>query len=348
MDSVRIERVFTMDSEALEQISAFLKGHGLALELPTDVLLSGKSEDKIVATGALRGQIIKMLAVDESFRGSNLIGKMISEVMGQAFQMGQDHLFIYTKPGNETTFGNLGFYKICETDYVALFENRKSGIEKFFETAAERSDVGGTIGSVVVNCNPFTLGHQYLIETAAGEVDHLFVFVVSEDLSTFPAKDRLELVRAGTDHLENVTVLESGPYMVSSATFPSYFLDEGNDKVDIHTEVDATVFAQRIARHFGITKRFLGEEPYSPTTEAYNRTLRKVLSQYEIEVKIIPRKAVEGEIVSASKVRRFIGMGELEKALEFVPKTTKAYLLSEAAADVIERIKREAHLAKRI
>jgi [citrate (pro-3S)-lyase] ligase len=199
-----------------------------------------------------------------------------------------------------------------------------------------------------MNCNPFTLGHQYLIESAASEVTHLYVFVLSEDLSTFSAQTRIELVRAGTAHLSNVTVVSSGPYMVSSATFPSYFLNEANDKVGIHTAVDATIFATRIAPFLGITQRFLGEEPYSPTTQAYNDTLEVVLKTYGIGVKIIKRKAVGGEVVSASKVRRFIGKGQLDKAFELVPETTKEFLLSQAAADVIERIKREAHLSKRV
>ncbi len=348
MENVQIEHVFTMDKEALKEVSAFLKSHELELEMPVDMLFAAREKGKIIGTGALQGQIVKMLAIDSAYRGTNLIGKIISEVMGQAFQAGQDHLFVYTKPGNETTFKNLGFYKICSTDHVALFENKKNGIEKYFESVKRAELPADAVGAVVMNCNPFTLGHQYLIESAASEVTHLYVFVLSEDLSTFSAQTRMQLVRAGTAHLKNVTVISSGPYMVSSATFPSYFLDEANDKVGIQTTVDATVFAARIAPFLGITKRFLGEEPYSPTTQAYNDTLQKVLSAYGIDVKIIKRKTIDGEVVSASKVRRFIGEGHIEKAFELVPKTTKEFLLSRQATDVIERIKREAHLNKRV
>lgn len=343
MENVQIQRVMTMDSNAVNEVEMFLSTHELAMELPTGVLLAARENGVIVGTGALSGQIIKMLAVDDRFRGTNLIGRIVSELMGQAYQTGQDHLFIYTKPGNEKTFENLGFYQICRTEQVVLLENRRAGFEKYFESATKAADLSGLVGAVVMNCNPFTLGHQYLIETAASEVNHLLVFVLSEDLSAFPASARLQLVKDGVGHLGNVTVLDSGPYMVSSATFPSYFLEEGHDRVAVQTEVDAVLFASKIAPQFGIQKRFLGEEPYSRTTAAYNSTLERILTDYGICVRVIARKSIDGEIISASKVRAFIGSGKIERALEMVPETTGRYLLSDAASEVIERIKRDAH-----
>ena len=37
-----------------------------------------------------------------------------------------------------------------------------------------------------MNCNPFTLGHKYIVEKAARENDNVIIFVVEEDKSSFP------------------------------------------------------------------------------------------------------------------------------------------------------------------
>lgn len=53
------------------------------------------------------------------------------------------------------------------------------------------------IGSIVMNCNPFTLGHRYLVEEASRQSDLLYIFVVEEDKSDFPFEDRFNMVKAG-------------------------------------------------------------------------------------------------------------------------------------------------------
>ena len=77
-----------------------------------------------------------------------------------------------------------------------------------------------------MNCNPFTKGHLYLIEKASAESDHLFILIVEEDKSVFPFEKRMELVKRGTEHLDNIDVIPGGSYTISSATFPSYFAKE--------------------------------------------------------------------------------------------------------------------------
>ncbi len=74
-----------------------------------------------------------------------------------------------------------------------------------------------------MNCNPFTLGHRYLIETCAEKCDMLIVFVVQEDKSYFLFEDRLSLVQEGCSDLENVCVTGSGEFILSSLTFSEYF-----------------------------------------------------------------------------------------------------------------------------
>jgi [citrate (pro-3S)-lyase] ligase len=141
---------------------------------------------------------------------------------------------------------------------------------------------------VVVNCNPFTKGHQALIRKAASENDGVIVFVVSEDKSLFPFEHRLKLVKAGVADLPNVAVVPAGNYIISSATFPTYFTRE-QDKVVAQTRLDIKLFADKIARSLGITARYIGEEPYCPVTNAYNQAMLDILPQYGIDIKVMAR-----------------------------------------------------------
>ncbi len=185
---------------------------------------------------------------------------------------------------------------------------------------------GIKIGSIVMNCNPFTLGHRYLIEQAAANCDHLIIFVVQEDKSIFPFDDRIQLVDDGTADLKNVTVVPSGRFIISSLTFSEYFnKSELQDQV-VDSSTDVTLFAREIAPCLNISARYVGEEPYDKVTRQYNDTLRAILPHYGIEFVEIPRKEWGGRPISASRVRELLkdrSFGEIEK---IVPPTTLAYL----------------------
>lgn len=352
MENVQIQRVFTIDKNQLNKVKDFLSDHDLELEMPVDALYVAKADETIVATGAIQGKIIKMLAVDSGYRGSNLIAMMVSELTNHGFQMGQDHLFIYTKPESASTFRHVGFYEIVKTDHVALLENRMDGISDHLRPLVNTTDKDTVkpkhVGAVVVNCNPFTNGHKHLIETASSSVDLLYVFVLSEDRSTFPFTDRLELVEEGTKHLSNIVVFPTGPYMVSQATFPTYFLGEDKDKIMAQTELDARLFGARIASALGINTRFLGEEPFNEVTAEYNQSLLRVLGEYGVKVNIIKRKEQDGKAISASNVRAYLASGNWDDLKLIVPETTWNYLISDRASRVIEKIRKEAHLHKRV
>ena len=177
-----------------------------------------------------------------------------------------------------------------------------------------------------MNCNPFTLGHRCLIETAFGECDRLYVFVLSEDKSMFSAADRMEMVRLGTLDLPNVTVLPTGPYLISSATFPTYFIREREQHTQIHCLLDIEIFVRYFVPHFGITARFVGTEPLSPMTHQYNEALKLHLPERGIVLKELPRLEINGAPVSASAVRALIKAGNTEAVRTLVPPTTFEYL----------------------
>lgn len=303
-----------------------LEKSGLCTDNCMDTTVLLYDEEKLIATGSRYENILKCIAVDPSRQGEDLTSKIITALRQDAFEAGFNHLFLYTKPENMSVFSSLFFYPIVQTDSVLLMENKQSGIKNFINSI--KIHPRGTVGSCVMNCNPFTLGHRYLIETASKQCDHLFVFIVSEDKSYFPFKDRFEMVKLGTADLKNVTVVETGPYLISSATFPTYFLKDREKAEEIHCMLDIEIFSKYFASAFNITKRFVGTEPLSPMTASYNETLKKYLPQKGIDVIELPRLISDGLPISASKVRELIKAEDFDLLKSFIPKTTFDFIIN--------------------
>lgn len=177
-------------------------------------------------------------------------------------------------------------------------------------------------GAIVMNCNPYTYGHRYLIEQACEQVDRLYVFVVEEDKSYFKFTDRLEMVKRGTADLKKVQVLPSGKYIISQDTFAQYFAkDQVINEID-DMDYDIRIFGEVVADVFGISCRFVGEEPFDKVTKKYNETMQRILPEYQVDVVEIPRKELEGKVISASMVRKYLEQGALDKICELVPEST--------------------------
>jgi [citrate (pro-3S)-lyase] ligase len=187
---------------------------------------------------------------------------------------------------------------------------------------AECEHMDGKKGAVVMNCNPFTLGHRYLIETAAAEVDRLYVFVVSEDRSEFLFEDRMKMVRLGAGHVKNAIVIPSGKLIISTDTFPGYFDSRDNPSMNVDTTTDLRIFAEHIAPALDISVRFVGHEPYSPVTRQYNRDMKEYLPQHGIEVREIQRMKSGETFISASEVRRLLRDGRWDDIARLVPEST--------------------------
>ena len=192
------------------------------------------------------------------------------------------------------------------------------------------------IGALVMNCNPFTLGHQYLVEYAAARVDKLYIFVVEEDKSEFPFADRIELVRQGVQKFSNVEVLPSGKFIISQTTFSGYFNKAELQDVQVDSSEDVEIFGREIAPTLGITVRFAGEEPTDNVTRQYNETMKEILPRYGVEFCQIPRKEFDGEPISASKVRAALKVGDFDKIKKLVPKSTLQYLRKRMGQEVKE------------
>lgn len=283
--------------------------------------------DEIVATGSLEDNVLKCIAVSEEHQGEGLTASVISRLISEAYDNNQDHLFLFTKPENMIMFSDLGFYPITQTENVLLMENVKDGIRKFVNSL-ENPNCEGVAGAIVANCNPFTKGHQYLIETASKQCDLLHLFILSEDKSFFPSDVRYELVKKGVGHIENVIVHKTSNYLISSATFPTYFIKEKQDAVNINCALDLSIFYEYFAKTLNIKKRFVGNEPYCKVTNAYNREMKKFLIPKGVEVIEIPRLKEGDTEISASRVRKLLAEGNFEEIKKIVPESTLEYLVS--------------------
>jgi [citrate (pro-3S)-lyase] ligase len=318
----------TLSKRDLERRRAFLEANGLHPGDDGDLTVFVEEGGEILACGTRSGNIIKYTAVSPEARGTGITGTLFTALRRDAFEKGVGRLFIYTKPANRLLFEQSLFYPVEETPEVLLMESRKNGIKDFVDGIKAQSQAGGPAGAVVMNCDPFTLGHRYLVEKALEDCGRLYIFILSEDLGTFPAEDRLKLVKEGTADLENVEVCTTGGYLVSSATFPDYFLKRTTDSTEAQCALDCRIFARRFAPALDINVRYAGSEPLSAVTADYNRAMAAILPTFGIRFAEIPRLTVSGAPVSASKVRSLLGKGRPEELKSLVPETTMNYLIS--------------------
>lgn len=322
--------------------------------------------------------MIQGIAVDPDRQGEDLLGKLMTHLVEIASEKYYLELFLFTKPEKVVQFENIGFRLVASArPYAALMEwgGGKLGIDWYLDRRRSiakraRSDyyhrmTGGKsygpeidpdadkpkiarllakvpypekVSALVMNCNPFTLGHRWLIEQAAAESDLVYVFVVDEDASLFDSAERYVMVKNGVADLENVTVMKGGIYVISSLTFPSYFTKEEN-LAKAHTAIDAEIFGRHIAPAMEIKRRYIGTEPISAVTAVYNETLKERLPRAGIEVVELPRLELDGQVVSASRVRALLGDSRkpldnptpelIAELAKLVPETTLKYLLEE-------------------
>ncbi|SDE51352.1 [citrate (pro-3S)-lyase] ligase [Sporomusa acidovorans] len=335
-------REINLDSpREVADVRTFLAGFDLTFAAVVDYTIAFYQHDKIIATGSLAGEVLRNIAVSPHLQGEGLTAKVVSYLIQQAGQRGIYHYFIYTKPSAAPMFTALGFKELARSEpYAVLLESGIGSIDDYCREIANKVKVlpAGSRAAVVVNCNPLTLGHKAVIAKAARENQGVVVLVVSEDKSLFPFDVRFRLVREGLAEFDNVAVLPAGKYIISAATFPGYFT-RGEATIAAQTQLDAAVFARYIAPALGVTKRYVGEEPYCAMTGGYNDALSEILPQYGLALTVIPRITIGGEIISASRVREFIRQDNWPAIKEMVPDTTYHYLTSPQAQPIIERIK---------
>lgn len=340
------------------RVEAFLTANGLRLA-PLDryvVVTRDEDGDEILAGGGLDGNVIKCVAVSESARSEGLMNILVSRLIAIAREEGRESVKAFTKPENEGIFKSLGFTLLASSPKAILMENGSGGLpenRKYLESLARP----GRNGAIVMNANPFTKGHRYLVEQAASLVDNLYVIVVREDRSRFPYAERKAMIDAGCAGLDNVIVCEGSDYAISAATFPTYFLKKLDDATDTQIALDLDLFVNHIAKPLGVTVRFAGSEPEDALTRRYNELMAEILpgtsvavvrqdhqpdselvegsavrqARRPIDFVEIPRLEQNGNPISATSLRRALDKGNLKEAMEYIPKSTVPYLVADLA-----------------
>jgi len=314
------------------EINALLAACDLNYEASIEVFVIFRSRGRLIACAGLEKNIVKCVAIAPELQGESLSLSLMTEVLHLAQDRGYGHLFLYTKPGNADLFRACGFYPVVEVPGLVTFmENTPVGIRGYCSSLASLRRPGEKIGAIVMNANPFTFGHRYLVEYAAAACDWLHVFVVAEDSSFFPYRERFAMVKAGIADIPRLTLHPGSEYMVSRATFSSYFLKEKNTVADCFTAIDLLIFRTYIAPALGITHRFVGTEPFCKTTQKYNADMMIWLQRARrglppIEVVEIPRRVHEQTPISASEVRRLLAFEKFSQIRPLVPPSTYALL----------------------
>ncbi len=311
-----------------EKRASLLKSR--ALSIPTCNRAWGAFDgNTLLGTVGALGETLVGFAVAEDREGQGLSLKLTERAVSDLFLLGFKEIRAFTKASEAERFKGVGFHLVACTSQAAFMEWNASFSEhlKRLEKMALETPEGSS--AVVLNANPFTLGHRALVESALRESPFVWVFVVSEDISEFLFEDRLKMVQNALSDLPNVRVVPSGPYMVSLATFPSYFTKEA-ERVRVHAELDLTLFISQ-AKALKITSRYVGEEPFSLVTAQYNSVMKELLPKSGIACREIARQSLAntGSVISASVVRELLRSGRFTEALCYLP-TVNSSLISEA------------------
>lgn len=353
-----------------QRIEAFLKRNGLRFDDMHYYAAITDDDGEMIAGGGLKGNVIKCVAVDDAHKGEAIANTLISHLIAHANEEGHSNVMLFTKPKNRQLFESLSFRLLAEAPEAVLMETGIGGINNTVEALKKIKEEGEVCkennqecrkeektnlnittpqhlnpstpqplttttplrGVVVMNCNPFTLGHRYLIEQAAKQVERLFVMVVREDCSLFAYAERKAMVEQGVEHLENVTVIDGSEYAISQATFPTYFLKRLDDAADTQMLLDLDLFSRHIAPALGATVRFVGTEPTDRLTRRYNQLMHEVLA----DVRETARLEKEGNAVSASRVRKAMEQGDMNVIRQLVPPTTLPYIIARLATQALQ------------
>ena len=162
-DDIRVNR----------QIDQLLTAEGIRRDAHLDYTCAMFDEDlNAIATGSCFGNTLRCMAVSSVHQGEGLMNQIVSHLMEVQFERANTHLFLYTKCSSAKFFGDLGFYEIARIDEQIVFmENHKTGFSRYLQKLSSEKKDGTRVAALVMNANPFTSGHQYLVEKAASEND---------------------------------------------------------------------------------------------------------------------------------------------------------------------------------
>lgn len=330
-------------------VESFLQANALRLDdVDYYAAVFALDGDEILAGGGLKGDVVKCLAVRPDCRSEALACRIVSHLVSTANARGHQVVKVFTKPENKKVFQSLSFRLLAEAPQAVLMETGAGGIDAYcrylrgMRRTGTAADGALPVGAVVMNANPFTLGHRHLVSQAAAQTSVLYVIVVGEDVSLFGYEERLQMIRSGVADIDNVVVCRGSSYAVSRATFPTYFLKRITDASDTQMMLDIDLFCRHIAPALGVAVRFVGSEPTDALTRRYNELMKQRLCRVvEVERLRLPTM-VHGAPetaalpVSASRVRAAMQQQCFAEAAALVPPTTLPYIIAHLATQALQ------------
>ncbi|MDO5715090.1 MAG: [citrate (pro-3S)-lyase] ligase [Tissierellia bacterium] len=320
-----------------DRLEDFLQDFQLKLEEDVEYSIIAYDNDRIVGTGSVSKNVLKCFAIDPNYQGYNITGTIVTKLMEYEAERGIFHLFIFTKPENKKIFSSLGFKEVAMVEDVCLLDNNIETLKDYLEELKPYAKKGN-IATIVMNANPMTKGHLALVQKASQESDYVHLFLVREDSSVFPFKDRYHIVKESVKDLKNVFVHPGNEYIISKNTFPTYFYKDENIVIRSYSELDLKIFCEYFAKTLYITKRYVGTEPLDIVTRTYNEAMKEILPKYGIELEVVERFKESEELISASKVRTLLRDNNLSKAFSYLPEATIEYLKSEQGQKIMKEL----------
>ena len=312
-----------------EPIARFLEEQGLRPDHGVQATVSLREDGRILACGGLEGNVIKTVAVDPSCQGQGLAEVLMTELRREAFARGHRQLFVFTKPEQRGS--------------VSEPEPFSGGLQRGGHAAGKHP---GRATPAILDSLPMSGG----VHGGGGGCTALRGYPGAP----MPGgSERGGLGRAGRMYLScrrtrgcsrrrtgwrwygraagsfpTCRLHPTMGYLISNATFPTYFLKDRSRGQEISCQLDLEIFAGSFAPALGLQKRFVGTEPLDPVTRQYNEALQASLPGRGIAVVELPRLEVGGQPVSASRVRACLAAGDLASVRQLVPDTTYAYCAS--------------------
>ncbi|WP_368486539.1 [citrate (pro-3S)-lyase] ligase [Spiroplasma sp. DGKH1] len=327
MDNIwQIHDIKMTDKLTLSKVGELLKSVNLKQDIIDECAVIYDENENVIATVSRYLNTLKCLAIDRHYQGNNLANKLVTYMIQKIYQQGWNEVFVFTKPDYFGVFQQLGFNIIYQNNNFAFLTNRYDLFKNYLDYLAKEKNNHRYASVIVMNANPFTKGHWYLVQQASLQSDFVYIIPVKEQGSLFNYQERKKMIEQGVQEFKNVKVLEGSNYLVSKNVFPAYFLPSPQAVISEQTNLDAHIFVDYIAKALQVTTRFVGDEPYSTTTNEYNKMMATVFAANHFNLVIIPRLTFNNHAISATTARKLFITGDFEQLQAIVPWSTFNFL----------------------